>query len=230
MCQKHQWLQKCESTARTHLESVQQSVAMSPTQSTLACEGFKSFANGDALTIDDIVKGLSRESGMVFTQHVEAEPEAAYDTDMTPRASRTTASTSSEDVSAAVIAPVSSPVAAQSAPVALIAYSDDVPGFLSALISGDREKVFGALRDVNRTGGDSQEFLTHAVCALDDAYRARIDGTPCHPDIARITNTCATSFLERLVSSLATAIDSSYSAGITGAKLAVTRALSVVNG
>lgn len=201
-----------QSAPTPHFAPVMETAA--PVQSTLAREGFKSFASGDALTIDDIVKGLSRESGMVFSQHVEAE--AAPVMEVAPV----------EPV--APVAPVQMQAAPAPAPV--IAYSDDVSSFLGALLTGDRETVFGTLRSVNRAGGDAQEFLAHAVCALDDAYRARTDGTPCHPEIARITNDCATSFLERMVSSLATAIDSSYSAGITGAKLAVTRALSIVNG
>lgn len=210
-----------------HIAPVQMSaVAAAPAQGQLATQGFKSFATGEALTIDDIVKGLSRESGMVFAPHMEQvqeAPAAAYDMDMAPRTAK--AAIAEVSPAPAVAAPV---VSAEGA--APLTYSDDISGFLGALLSGDRDTVFGTLRNVNRTGGDTQEFLSHAVCALDDAYRARIDGTPCHPEIARITSDCATNFLERLVSSLATAIDSSYSAGITGAKLAATRALSIVNG
>ncbi|MDB5189168.1 MAG: hypothetical protein JWL82_125, partial [Parcubacteria group bacterium] len=66
--------------------------------------------------------------------------------------------------------------------------------------------------------------------ALDDAYRAKMDGTAVHPEVARVCVDCAPNFLERLVSSLSTAVDSSYSAGVTGVKLAVTRALQVVEG
>ena len=38
----------------------------------------------------------------------------------------------------------------------------------------------------------------------------------------------ATPVLERLVTALASAVDSSYSVGITGAKLAITRALAIL--
>jgi hypothetical protein len=196
-----------------------------PSHSVLSRDGFKSFATGDALTIDDIVKGLSRESGMVFSQHLEEEapaPMPAYEAPVAmPK----------EEAKLERVAPaftLSQEAPANIAPA--IVYSDDVSGFLSALLSGDRDTVFGTLRNVNRAGGDTQDFLAHAVCALDDAYRARIDGTSVHPEIARITSDCATNFLERLVSSLATAIDASYSAGLTGSKLAITRALAVVNG
>ena len=201
-----------------------------PSQSQLSREGFKSFATGDVLTIDDIVKGLSRESGMVFSQHDEEPAIAAH---MDTHAANVEAIAAAEEPKAEVVTTTYAPSApiTPAAPVAApITYSDDIAGFLSVLLSGDREAVFGTLRTVNRAGGDTQDFLAHAVCALDDAYRARIDGTSVHPEIARITSDCATNFLERLVSSLATAIDSSYSAGITGAKLAATRALAIVNG
>ena len=97
-------------------------------------------------------------------------------------------------------------------------------------MNGDRDRVFGTVRNLTREGGSSEDFLSEAVCALDDAYRARTEGADVHPEIARVTSDCHTSFLEKLITSLATAVDSSYSAGVTGTKLALTRALSVVNG
>jgi hypothetical protein len=63
---------------------------------------------------------------------------------------------------------------------------------------------------------------------LDDAYRARIDGTACDPAVAKACATCDTPTLEKLVGALTTAIDSSYSTDITGAKLALTRALATL--
>ena len=90
--------------------------------------------------------------------------------------------------------------------------------------------MFGTIRGITRTGGDSEAFLTHAVCALDDAYRARVDGSVCHPDILLVTADCHPSFLERMVTALTTAVDGSYSTGVTGVKLAVTRALAIANG
>ena len=169
-------------------------------------EGFRSFAQAESLTIDDIVKGLSRE-----TQHAAAP---AYEAPVEP-----------------VIVPGTERIQ-EEAPAAapMMEVHHDVPAFIEALLSGDRDQVFGMLRQVNRTGGDSETFVTHAVCALDDAYRSRLDGTPCHPEVLRATEGCATPFLERVIASLATAVDSSYSTGVTGAKLALTRALAVVNG
>jgi hypothetical protein len=67
--------------------------------------------------------------------------------------------------------------------------------------------------------------LTRVVCALDDAYRARVDGAPADAELVRLTARLDTQTLEKLVTALTNAIDSSYSSGITGVKLALTRAL-----
>jgi hypothetical protein len=63
---------------------------------------------------------------------------------------------------------------------------------------------------------------------LDDVYRGRIDMSPCDENIARLTARFDTPTLEKLVSSLATAIDTSYADSVTAAKLAITRALSAL--
>jgi hypothetical protein len=73
--------------------------------------------------------------------------------------------------------------------------------------------------------GSPEQLVSGVVCLLDDVYRARVDGTACDPDIARLTARLSTTTLEKLIASLTTAIDSSYSTGVTGAKLALTRAL-----
>ncbi len=174
-------------------------------------EGFKALADNGTLTVDDIVKGLSREtethSYVAPTQH--ATPIANVVEQIT-----------------VMTAPVAHTV---EVPVAKV-ISQDVPSFIKALVAGEKETVFAIIRDINKTGGDAQAFLTHVVVALDDAFRAHTDGTAVHPEIAQATAGCAPSFLERLVSSLSTAVDSSYSAGVTGVKMAVTRALQVVEG
>ena len=79
-----------------------------------------------------------------------------------------------------------------------------------------------------RGGGKPEQLLSAAACLLDDVYRARIDGTACDADISRLTARLNTPHLEQLVAALATAIDSSYSAGATGAKLALARALAIL--
>ncbi len=193
-----------------------------PPKPTLAADGFRAFTSGGALSIDDIVKGLAREA--------EAHPEASAH-DLPVDFAHAHAPAPVMHVAEAPVAHVSeAPVyAATPAPVAA-PISHDVREFLAALIAGNRDAVFGTVRAITRQGGDSEEFLTHAVCALDDAYRAQVDGSVCHPDIAALTANCHPSFLERLVTSLTTAVDGSYSTGVTGVKLALTRALAVVNG
>ncbi|MDB5264465.1 MAG: hypothetical protein JWN64_36 [Parcubacteria group bacterium] len=182
-----------------------------------AYQGFRSFG-GDTLSIDDIVKGLARYNDSVAKEEapapaapVEKPAYAVYEDIATP-------------------APVAIPAPVQKAEVPAAPVHAEVPHFLEALLGGDRDTVFNTIRTMTRNGEDSETFLTHAVCALDDAYRSRIDGTPCHPEVARITADCAPSFLERMVTSLATVVDGSYSAGVTGVKLALTRALAVANG
>ncbi len=209
-----------------HQEPAHHALVEAP-QSYQEHEGFRSYATGSALTIDDIVKGLAREA--------EARPTASA------HEIRPDFMIASVEQSAPVYPThEESPVA--EAPVALaqpaqetvarveVPFNEDVRHFIEALLHGDRDTVFGTIRGITRTGGDSEAFLTHAVCALDDAYRSRMDGSVCHPDILSVTADCHPSFLERIVTSLTTAVDGSYSTGITGVKLALTRALAVVNG
>ena len=197
-----------------------------------AQEGFRSFASGGALSIDDIVKGLAREAEarptatahdirpdfLVETSTEHGEPSHHVYVAMDAPAQTQTAAVEEAPMAAPAPAPVVTPV------------NEDVRTFIAALLSGDRDTVFGTIRGITRTGGDSEAFLTHAVCALDDAYRSRVDGSACHPDIAAVTADCHPSFLERVVTALTTAVDGSYSTGVTGVKLALTRALAVVNG
>ncbi|MEK7602453.1 MAG: hypothetical protein AAB472_03130 [Patescibacteria group bacterium] len=166
-------------------------------------EGFKSFAGEErALSIEDIVKGLSRE----------------------------------EELPVIPVAPA--PVAVSIHQVPVVEHAphvaketpSDVPAFLTALMAGEKETVFKMVRSINQAGGDAEAFLSHVIVALDDAYRAKLDGTKVHPEIARICVDCSPSFLERLIESLSTAVDARYSAGVTGVKLALTRALHTIEG
>ncbi len=201
--------------------------------------GFKSFASGDALTIDDIVKGLARSHSVPAAQNVEPvyeNVEPIYD-EVEPIYENVDSIEEPDPVLTATAAPAqAAPAAAKmaaprpplaQAPVAVIA--PEVPSFIESLFAGNREAVFGALRATVRSGADTEAFLTQIACALDDAYRARLEGTPVHPEIRRLTAPLATPVLEKLVTALSTAVDSSYSVGITGAKLALTRALAILN-
>lgn len=105
-----------------------------------------------------------------------------------------------------------------------------VPAFLGALLAGEKETVFGMLRSITQAGEDAQAFLTHAVFALDDAYRGKTEGSPVHADVAKVCENCEPNVLERLIENLGTAVDSTYSTGTTAVKLAVTRALATIEG
>lgn len=180
-----------------------------------AHDGFRSFAASEGLTIDDIVKGLSRE---IEQKQVYEAPAPTHQEVMQAVQEETPAPAAPAPRYVPAAAPVAAPMNA------------DVRDFIAALLNGDRDTVFGMIRSMARQGEDTEAFVSHAACALDDAYRACIDGTTCHPDIAELTNGCHPSYLERLVASLTTAVDGSYSAGMTGVKMALTRALSVVAG
>ncbi len=206
-------------------------LASEPASRYSAYEGFKSFAREGALSVEDIVKGLSRSSAprAPQTEPVYENVESIYDTVEPIYDSVEPVYESVEPIEAPM--PRASqpaprppaPAPRQAAPVA-----PEVPSFIETLISGSREQAFAMLREIMRTTGDAEAFLTQVACALDDAYRARIEGAPVHPEIERICKGCSTPVLERLVTAFTTAVDSSYSTGITGAKLALTRALATV--
>ena len=175
-------------------------------------EGFKSFARNGALSIDDIVKGLAHSRAMHSAEpnREEVQTEPTYE--------------HTEPIDEIAGPTPSQPVQDSVRPTR----SKGLHGFISVLVQGNREEVFATLRDQVKNGTSPEVMLTASVCLLDDAYRARIDGTPCDPDVALITSRLDTTTLEKLVTALATAVDSSYSSGVTGAKLALTRALAVL--
>jgi hypothetical protein len=185
-------------------------------------DGFKSFASAEALSIDDIVKGLTRSAPKkpANVEPVYQNVEPVYENveplymNVEPIAPEP----------AAMPKPAASKPQQNAAPM----INAEVPDFIAALIAGDRETVFTTLRGLVQSGADSEAFIAQVALALDDAYRARTEGAPVHPEIKRLTAGLATPVLERLVSSLTSAVDSTYSVGITGAKLALTRALSIL--
>jgi len=180
-------------------------------------DGFKSYARNGALSIEDIVKGLSRH------HTVATEPSASA-----PVAHTEPVYEHVEPIYEQV-EPIRENVEPMTIAVAEVgAVQPHVRGFAAALIEGDRAAVFAGLRQHVRGSGVPEHLLSKTVCLIDDVYRARIDGTACDPELARMTARLDTPTLERLISSLTTAIDSSYSTGVTGAKLALTRALAVL--
>lgn len=175
-------------------------------------DGFKSFGRGGALSIEDIVKGLSRHHHPSPLPPLNVEPirnvEPVYE--------------NIEPVYENVEPIAEAPLVEQNAA------SASVRGFASALLGGDRAAVFAGLRQHMLGGGSAEELLSEVACLLDDAYRARIDGTAADAELTRLSARLSTPILEKLVASLTTAIDSSYSTGVTGAKLALTRALATL--
>ena len=153
--------------------------------------GFRSFGSPEKITVDDIVKGLSR---MPVAEFVE---------------------TVTEPIRATAVA------AAQTV-------TDGYRALIKALAHGNREEAFTILRESVRAGEAPHQLMTKAVCALDDVYRSRIDGVACDPEVQELCAACDTPALERMVSSLTTAVDASYSTDVTAAKLALVRALDSV--
>ncbi len=166
-------------------------------------DGFKSFANNGALSVEDIVKGLSRKSLAPNAEPIYEQVEPIYE--------------QVEPITVAASTGVES--------TAIPAHSRSL---IVPLIEGDRAAVFAGLRKHVQEGGAPEQLLSTMVGILDDVYRARMDGASCDADIARRSARLSMPILEKLIASLTTAVDSSYSDGVTGAKLALIRALSVL--
>jgi hypothetical protein len=181
-------------------------------------EGFKSFAHNNVLSIEDIVKGLSREHAARASEPV-AVP--------VPNVLPTLVHTEPIYDHVEPIAP-EAPQIQKSEPETLVSAPADIRGFTAALVQGDRVAVFAGLRQFVRGGGAPEVLVSSVACLLDDTYRARVDGSLCDETIARLTARLETPLLEKLIAALTTAIDSSYTDHMTGAKLALTRALAVL--
>ena len=175
-------------------------------------EGFKSFAHNGALSIDDIVKGLAYSHSVPLAT-VEKRVEPVYEH----------TEPIYENTEAVRNDTIPETVPASAAPT-------HARGFIAALIEGDRSAVFAGLRQYVRGAGTPEKLMSETACLLDDVYRARIDGTSSDADLTRLVARLDTPTLEKLVASLTTAIDSSYTISVTGAKLALTRALAVIGG
>ncbi len=174
-------------------------------------DGFKSFAHGDVLSIDDIVKGLSREQAVSAAATAPVVPQ---EQGVEPAARPLLAT-----VEEATTAPATAEN--ESAPM-------NTHDLTAALIAGDRLAVFAGLRDHVKNGGKPEHLVSSVACLLDDTYRSRIEGSMCDEKLSRLSARFDTPTLEKLVTSLATAIDASYTDTLTGAKLALTRALGVI--
>jgi len=143
-------------------------------------DGFKSFAQKGALSIDDIVKGLTRETHTHTVQHVVET--AAQAPNVEPIYANVEPIPAPEPKK--VGEPIPPPTLPEPEPETAV--PADVKGFTSALLEGDRLAVFAGLRQHTRGGGNAAHFISAVACLIDDVYRARIDGTPCDADTARL--------------------------------------------
>ena len=204
-------VEKTVSDISASLELAEQTVTHQDVPDYSSYHGFKSFARDGVLSIEDIVNGLSSHKHYAAPEPVPQMPapmtEPVYDT----------VEPIYEHVEPIEEIRVSAPIAQVS-----------VREFASTLVGGDRAAVFAGLRQHIRGGGALDNLITLVACELDDVYRSRIDGSSCDESLARLTARLDTQTLEKLIGALATAVDSSYSDKVTGAKLALTRALSVL--
>ncbi len=185
-------------SAPAHTPHIPPAPPAEPPRNYSSYEGFKSYARNGALSIEDVVKGLSRHP---HVEPIYEKVEPVY-----------------ENVESIEVETV----------IETGSMQPHIHGFAVALIEGDRVAVFAELRQYVQGGGVPEHLLSKTVCLIDDVYRSRIDGTACDQEMVRLTARLDTPTLEKVVSALATYIDSSYSIDITGAKLALTRALAVL--
>jgi len=170
--------------------------------------GFAPKVGDEMLSVEDIVRGLSRmhQEPRVVAPAVEVEEEPeSHDA----------------DIATEMELP---PVASQKVPV----FEGDELRLLSALMSGDRDASFGVLRRTVRNGSRPDLLIEKVLVSLDSAYRARIEGSVCSEDVRRMCSVCDTALLEEVIGALASAVDTTYSQSQVGVKLAIARAHAVI--
>ena len=172
---------------------------------------FSPKTGDEPLSVEDIVRGLSRmhqapRPVMHSASPVEVEEEEAE----MPEA----------DVAQEMEMP---PVQAQPTSV-----EGEELRLLNALMSGDRDTTFSILRRSTRGGARPEALIEKVLVFLDSAYRERVEGSACTNDVRRMCASVDTGILEEVISSLASAIDTTYSQSQTGAKLALARAHAVI--
>ncbi len=218
----------------SHIQSMKENINSSTAQKQYSSyNGFKSFSQSDTLSVKDIVQGLSHEKQnnidtTTASQQVPQVPQVPIPISGIISRQTMIHSKEKQQDTPSVIAPTVDETKQLAKDETLPINSAFTRGFLSSLLEGDRAAVFAALRQVSRGGGSVSVFLSDVTCMLDDAYRARIDGTDCDEDIVRLVAKYQTPVLEGLISALATAIDSSYSSDITAAKIAIVHALACI--
>jgi hypothetical protein len=174
----------------------------------LLYDGFKSFARNGALSVEDIVKGLSRGHASVQAEVPAPESRPAPETPSTPSL-----------LTEARYEPT--------LPEGEASRAGDAQTFIAALVAGDRLAVFATAREYGRTK-EASRFIASVVAFLDDAYRTRIEDVESDTTGARLLARLDTATLEKLIGALATAVDASYTDPSLGVKLALMRALAVL--
>jgi hypothetical protein len=114
-------------------------------------EGFKSFATGDTLTIEDIVKGLARESGATALHEAEVAEDVSEEHDEHPH---------EHD-------PAQAATAAQA------------NEFLRLLVEGERDAAFETLREIEEHGEGAEPFLRRVLTAVEAALNSRLNNGTC---------------------------------------------------
>ncbi len=190
-------------------------------------KGFKSFAQEEtALTVGDIVKGLSRSVNFSvndtqkYVQKNNDEKGIIQSQNMIKKINTEDKEDFLEDSEISKI-----PQDVKQLDTSL---SVDTKSFLSALLNGDRTAVFSMVRQISLGGGSVENLISDVTCVLDDVYRSRTDGSVCDSDIVRLSAKYQTPVLEEMITALTTSIDSSYSSKTTAIKIALIRALSSI--
>ena len=105
-------------------------------------------------------------------------------------------------------------------------YLTMLPVFISWLAMGKSEKLFSFLRMLNLQGHSISEFVKQLAYELDAAYRFRLENAAgADGAVVEATGGWNRNTFEKVISSLVTGMDGSYSSDYTAAKLAFGKAL-----
>lgn len=141
-----------------------------------AYDGFKSFATGDTLTIEDIVKGLARESGAAAMHEEEVAEDAHGNAD-------------------GELHEHDPHVAASAA---------QANEFLRLLVEGERDAAYETLREIEEHGEGAEPFLQRVLTAVEAALNARMNNGVCDLRTLEVLGSCDTPIVEQLARALAT--------------------------
>lgn len=138
-------------------------------------DGFKSFATGDSITIEDIVKGLVRESGAAAVHEAEVAEDASPHADEHPHEHNPAQAASSAQANE----------------------------FLKLLVEGKRDDAYETLREIEEHGEGAEPFLTRVLTAVEAALNSRLTGATCDLRTLDVLGGCDTPVVEQLARALA---------------------------